>query len=398
MPTSAQVQSFLGKAIREQGYLPRCIVSDKGRQFTSRSYKRWCGRRGIRRRFANGISRIWQFYFSADRERFLVLSDRNPGLLEVRLTESGAPVPENLGHQLPVVGLAFSPDGRYLVSTDIANESIAWDVGARRAVARVAVPWNRRGSYFPIAGRSRWVCISGVDDLSIQSYGGLGEPRLLRGAGPDLGMMALSSDERDAAVLNEQTDRLCVWDVQRAAERWCRDLEKKINFAELQFSGDDSLIVALSETGELLRWQRADGVPMPSVTLKPDHAGASEPGPTATVVTRQRLPDDDCESWLVQEASAGKVQFSSTKRRGPLWRSAELPSLHCSFTPDNRLAVLPDDEGQITLQRVSDGDELAVLTGHQGAVWTFAISPDGALLATGGKDHVIYLWDLSRYR
>jgi hypothetical protein len=31
--------------------LARCIVSDKGRQFTSRSYKRWCRRRIIRRRF-----------------------------------------------------------------------------------------------------------------------------------------------------------------------------------------------------------------------------------------------------------------------------------------------------------------------------------------------------------
>jgi transposase InsO family protein len=51
MPTSAQLQTFLAKAIREQGFSPRCIVSDKGRQFTCRSYKRWCGRRGIRRRF-----------------------------------------------------------------------------------------------------------------------------------------------------------------------------------------------------------------------------------------------------------------------------------------------------------------------------------------------------------
>jgi putative transposase len=51
MPTSAQVQSVLEKAIREQGSPPRCIVSDKGRQFASRSYKRWCRRLRIRRRF-----------------------------------------------------------------------------------------------------------------------------------------------------------------------------------------------------------------------------------------------------------------------------------------------------------------------------------------------------------
>jgi len=51
MPSSTRVQIFLGKAIREQGFPPRCIVSDKGRQCTSRSYKHWCRQRGIRRRF-----------------------------------------------------------------------------------------------------------------------------------------------------------------------------------------------------------------------------------------------------------------------------------------------------------------------------------------------------------
>ena len=356
-------------------------------------------------RIPNGIFEIRQFSFSADQSKFLTLSDRStlPGVLEVRLTDSGAPIPENPGHQLRVSGLTFSPDGQHLVSTDGVSESIAWDVGARRAVARVTLPWNRRGSYSPVAGRTQWISTSGIDDLSVQGYDGARDyPRLLRGAGPDLGMMAMSSDERDVVVLNEQTDQLCVWDLRTATRRWCRELDKPstrtINFAELQFSGDDDSIVVLSETGELLRWRRGDGTPRPSVTLLPDHAAASASAPTATTVTRHQLAKDDCEFWLVEEGSARNVLFSSTRQRGPIWRSVELPSLRCSFTPDNRLAVLLDDKGQVELRRASDGSELAVLTGHQGAVLTFAISPDGALLATAGEDHVIYLWQLSPYR
>ena len=212
----------------------------------------------------------------------------------------------------------------------------------------------------------------------------------------------MSSDERDVAVLNEQTDQLCVWDVRTATRRWCKELDKPstrtINYAELQFSQDDDSIVALGETGALLGWRRIDGTPRPAVSLAPDHGAASEPGSKGTTVTRHQLAEDPCEFWLVEEGSARKVQFSSTRQRGPSWGSVKLPSLRCAFTPDNRLAVLLDDEGRGILRRASDGSELAVLTGHQGAVLTFAISPDGALLATAGEDHVIYLWGLASYR
>jgi WD40 repeat protein len=50
------------------------------------------------------------------------------------------------------------------------------------------------------------------------------------------------------------------------------------------------------------------------------------------------------------------------------------------------------------VRRAADGDTLAELAGHAGDIFTYAISPDGSLLASAGTDHVIYLWDLSRYR
>ena len=50
-PSSAQIQAFLARAMRTQSNTPRCIVTDKGPQFFCRTYKRWCQRRSIRRRF-----------------------------------------------------------------------------------------------------------------------------------------------------------------------------------------------------------------------------------------------------------------------------------------------------------------------------------------------------------
>ena len=50
-PTSEQIQSFLARAIQANGVTPRYVVTDKGKQFWCRSFKRWCKRRGIRPRY-----------------------------------------------------------------------------------------------------------------------------------------------------------------------------------------------------------------------------------------------------------------------------------------------------------------------------------------------------------
>ncbi len=50
-PTSAEVQRSLGLAIRRAGHRPRYVISDQGRQFRCKSFRRWCRRRGIRPRF-----------------------------------------------------------------------------------------------------------------------------------------------------------------------------------------------------------------------------------------------------------------------------------------------------------------------------------------------------------
>ncbi len=51
VPSSDQVQSFLDRAIKAGRSTPKYIVTDKGKQFWCRGFKRWCKRRGIRPRY-----------------------------------------------------------------------------------------------------------------------------------------------------------------------------------------------------------------------------------------------------------------------------------------------------------------------------------------------------------
>ncbi len=83
-PTSAEVQTFLGRAIREGGATPRYVVTDKGGQFWCRGFKRWCKRRSIRPRYGAvgepaSIAIVERFIRSMKQEalrRLLVVSVR----------------------------------------------------------------------------------------------------------------------------------------------------------------------------------------------------------------------------------------------------------------------------------------------------------------------------------
>jgi putative transposase len=79
-PTAAFAVRLLRAAVRENGRAPTCVITDRGRQFTSKAFGRALKRRGIRRRFGRvgsslSISRIDRFWRSMKCEyaRSLVL-------------------------------------------------------------------------------------------------------------------------------------------------------------------------------------------------------------------------------------------------------------------------------------------------------------------------------------
>ena len=64
-----------------------------------------------------------------------------------------------------------------------------------------------------------------------------------------------------------------------------------------------------------------------------------------------------------------------------------------AYSPDGTLLAVAGSIG-IWIYDAETGEELDLLTGHAGTVYSVAFSPDGNTLATGSRDGTILLWNV----
>ncbi len=63
------------------------------------------------------------------------------------------------------------------------------------------------------------------------------------------------------------------------------------------------------------------------------------------------------------------------------------------MSPDSDLLAAGGSDGSVTLWDLASGNPVRVFHAHSGAVWAVAFSPDSHHLASAGSDGAIRLWD-----
>jgi WD40 repeat protein len=241
-----------------------------------------------------------------------------------------------LRHRRKVVGLAFSPDGRFIVTVSAEGAARMWDVFSGREYRRVLHP-------------------------------GLGQ--ILRAAfSPEGRWLATASSDNTARI----------WDVATGKEQW--RLRHTAFVQDVAFSPDGRWLATASRDGTARAWDVTSG----KVQWALKHTGM--------VLGMAFSPDG---RWLATASNDNYARiFEVTTReqqhtlRHPAW------VLRVTFSPDGRRLATASRDSIGRIWDASSGSEEHLL--HHGSwVRGVAFSPDGLCLATVSRDGTTRIWDVA---
>jgi len=364
--------------------------------------------------------RIRMAAFSPDGERVVTASE--DGTARVWDARSGKPIGQPLHHDGTVLFAAFSRDGKFVVTASEDKTARVWDARSGEAVTE---PLRHTGAvqHAAFSPDGRLVATAGADNLahiwSVDDGAAVGQP-LVHGRrvtfvafGPDGRRVVTISDDHAARLWNA-ADGSPVGDLMKHTGT--------INSAV--FSGDGKRLVTTSEDNTARVWDAATAKPVGKPLEHADRVlYAAFNGDATRVVTG--CQDSTARVWRVE---SGEPEGVRLQHRGPVRAAAfardgrrlvteiwdnglfvwNLPDRPAP-TPDpamdlagvdfarfdpagQRLLVASGGVQGPSLWDLKSAKPVGKVAGHKGKIVAAAFGA-GNLLATGGEDHKVFVWD-----
>ncbi len=333
------------------------------------------------------------------------------------------------GHKESITGIAFSPDGALVATTCNDQMTRIWDARDGRALAVLPGPgWMSAPAFSP---DGNYLAASALGSVCLYQLKGRREQRRL--VGHKFGVQCLAFHPRSPRFASGSDDHdVIVWDADesRLLRQWTAH---KIFVAGLAYSPDGSLLASTrgdgggnedddcsihlwdAENGTLRKRLPRPGAPQGIRTLAFDPSGRrlASGNKDGTVLLwdvdgGQILRYEKLESFEVLSAvfvdggrhlvvgqMNGTVTLFDLEGSSPA-RQTRLPYGFGRLAADargNRL-IVGDARGGVTALALPDLTVVRRLAGgHEGEILAVALSPDGQLLATGGRDRQVVLRD-----
>jgi WD40 repeat protein len=314
------------------------------------------------------------------------------------------------GHKLPVLSVAFSPDGKTLASTagdpddpdperGLLGELKLWDLGTGQEKASYqghgdivfAAAFAPDGKTLASGSRDGtaklWDLAAGKERFTCEGHDG------------EVRSVAFSPDGKTLATAGaDATVRL--WDVSTGKER--KQLEvKDATVTCVRFSPDGKLLAGGVTTGgdprfggpnlatSIVVWDLATGKARPAFKgCKGPVQALAFAADGKTLASAGGAPGQPGEV-LLWDVAGGALLAGLDGHQGPVGGLA--------LSPDGQTFMSAggdgDNQGEIHFWRPPENGGRHALEGHAGPVTCAAYSRDSKTLATGGEDKTIKLWD-----
>jgi WD40 repeat protein/uncharacterized caspase-like protein len=270
--------------------------------------------------------------FSPDAK--LILSGGADKLVKLWDVATGNLVRTFAGHSEAIRAVAFSPDGKRVLSA--ANDIRLWETGSGRLLKRFKA--SARGVVDSIA----------FSPDGIQVLAGLGE-------------------------------RIGVWDASTGS--LVRTFGESSDGTGFSPDGKRALSPGGYPYGTVSQWETSTGKLINRFEVSKERVQSIAYSPDARLV----LTGADDRIVRLWDADTGKLMRTFEGR--------VVPAHAATFSPDGALIVSGDAETGLKLWEAASGRLLRTFDGHPGGIKAVVFSPDGKHIISGGADQKAKLWD-----
>jgi WD40 repeat protein/serine/threonine protein kinase len=289
------------------------------------------------------------------------------------------------GHLDEVLTLALSSDGTKLVSGSNDGEVCVWDPN-RKVSDKASLVASTSVSHARFLPNSRsFVCVKQDGSVSLWAAMEAKEIEKLSNLGSNNLSSAITADGKFMAV-GDRSGQLKIWDFNAGEEMSHVKGHDAPVVALAWIDGGSKVLLSVDQASVIKRWQvdswrlLAEWQVEPGVTTG---AFSLDGGIVVTVLTNGVI-----KLWNSADGSE-LAAFAA----GPGRTSA------AAFLPDGKLLATSNENGFVKLWDLSTFKERAVLKGHLLGVHSMGISPDGRRLASGSNAReAVKLWDLASGR